>query len=126
MNLELDTSSPMPIYAQLIEQIRRAISAGQLKSGEQLPTVRQLAVELRINANTVARVYGELEHMRIIATQRGRGTFVAARSQEVSESEREMELIRLAHTAIAEAEALGYAPAELASAIEKVISQEGN
>ena len=64
-------SFPLPIYAQMMEQIRKAIAAGGLGPGEQLPTVRQLAVELRINPNTVARVYRELEHQGLISTRQG-------------------------------------------------------
>src|SRR5437762_13908449 len=75
----LSPSHPMPLYAQLTRAIRFAITTGRLQVGEQLPTVRQLAVELRINANTVAKVYGELERTGILETRRGVGTFVSAR-----------------------------------------------
>ena len=69
----------MPLYAQLTRAIRFAIATGRLRVGEQLPTVRQLAVELRVNANTVAKVYAELERSGILETRRGVGTFVSAR-----------------------------------------------
>ena len=72
----VDPSDPTPIYAQLERTIRAAIAAGQLGAGDQLPTVRQLAVDLRLNANTVAKVYAELERAGVVATQRGVGTFV--------------------------------------------------
>src|ERR1041384_5686714 len=75
----LSPSHPMPLYAQLTRAIRCAIATGRLRVGEQLPTVRQLAVDLRVNANTVAKVYPELERSGILETRRGVGTFVSAR-----------------------------------------------
>ena len=74
----VDPRDATPIYAQLHRALRAAIAANRLKPGDQLPTVRQLAVELRINANTVARVYSELERAGIIDTKRGVGSFIAA------------------------------------------------
>jgi GntR family transcriptional regulator len=74
----IDTRDATPIYAQLERGLRAAIASGRLRPGEQLPTVRQLAVELRVNANTVARVYSELERSGVIETRRGVGSFVAA------------------------------------------------
>jgi GntR family transcriptional regulator len=67
----------MPLYAQLEQTIRFAIATGKLRAGEQLPTVRQLAVDLRVNANTVAKVYAELERAGVLETKRGVGTFVS-------------------------------------------------
>jgi GntR family transcriptional regulator len=74
----LDPSDATPIYAQLERALRAAIATGRLRVGDQLPTVRQLAVDLRVNANTVARVYAELERRGVLETQRGVGSFVAA------------------------------------------------
>jgi len=76
--VELEAKDPTPIYAQLDRGLRAAIATGRLRVGDQLPTVRQLAVELRVNANTVARVYAELERAGILETRRGVGSFVAA------------------------------------------------
>jgi GntR family transcriptional regulator len=76
--LTIDARDATPIYAQLERGIRAAIATGRLGPGDQLPTVRQLAVELRVNANTVARVYAELERAGILETKRGVGSFVAA------------------------------------------------
>src|ERR1051325_4094051 len=83
----LSPSHPMPLYAQLTRAIRFAIATGRLRVGEQLPTVRQLAVELRVNANTVAKVYAELERSGILETRRGVGTFVSARHLATSQIE---------------------------------------
>ena len=75
----IDRHDPVPIYAQLERAIRAAIAAGRLVVGERLPTVRQLAIDLRVNANTVAKVYSELEGAGVLTTQRGVGTFVRER-----------------------------------------------
>jgi GntR family transcriptional regulator len=80
MNAELvrlDASDPAPIYAQIERSIRAAVATGRLQKGAQLPTVRQLAVGLKVNANTVAKVYSELERSGLVETRRGVGTFVA-------------------------------------------------
>jgi GntR family transcriptional regulator len=76
--VSVDSRDRTPIYAQLDRALRAAIATGRLASGDQLPTVRQLAVELSVNANTVARVYAELERAGILETRRGVGTFVSA------------------------------------------------
>ena len=73
--VSIDPRDPTPIYAQLERGVRAAIAASRLRPGDQLPTVRQLAVELRVNANTVARVYAELERAGVIETRRGVGSF---------------------------------------------------
>jgi GntR family transcriptional regulator len=113
LRLDLDPDSPLPLYAQVIAQIRRALATGALKPGAQLPTVRQLAVNLRINPNTVARAYAELERAGLIATRQGRGTFVNERPPpSVPEEERAARLAALLHDAIGEAAALGYRPEE--------------
>src|SRR6478736_5997957 len=94
--LTVDPADPTPLYAQLERGIRAAIAAGRLKPGDRLPTVRQLAVELRINANTVAKVYAELERAGVLATQRGIGTFVLARAAEMRSAQvrtRELETL---------------------------------
>lgn len=106
----IDTSHPMPLYAQLERSIRFAIATGRLELGEQLPTVRQMAVDLRINANTVAKVYAELERAGIVETRRGIGTFVTVRQAKSStRQDAEKHLRDLADRYVAEAEAHGYA-----------------
>src|SRR6266581_4687727 len=76
--VQIDARDATPIYAQLDRALRAAIAAGRLEPGDQLPTVRQLAVDLRVNANTVARVYAELERDGVLETRRGVGSFVRA------------------------------------------------
>jgi len=105
----LSPSHPMPLYAQLTRAIQFAIATGRLRIGEQLPTVRQLAVELRINANTVAKVYAELERSGVLETRRGVGTFVSARHFTASHrEEHEKHLNELIDRFLEEAAAMGF------------------
>ena len=76
--VSIDPRDRTPIYAQLERGLRAAIASGRVRPGDQLPTVRQLAVELQVNANTIARVYAELERAGVLETQRGVGSFIAA------------------------------------------------
>jgi GntR family transcriptional regulator len=75
-NIHLDFRSGTPIYTQIVEQVKQQVISGQLKPGDQLPTVRALALELRVNFNTVARAYRQLDEAGIISTQQGRGTYI--------------------------------------------------
>src|SRR6267378_8497873 len=105
---QVDTQHPTPLYHQLERSIRFAIATGRLNIGDQLPTVRQLAVDLRINANTVAKVYTELERTGVVETRRGVGTFVTARPNEAaSRRDRDRHLRELADLFVAEAGASG-------------------
>ena len=111
---QINVTHPMPIHAQLEVSIRHAIMVGKLRIGEQLPTVRQLAVDLRINANTVAKVYAGLERSGVVETRRGIGTFVRARPTEPrARQHREKQLHDLVNRWIAEAGALGFSPDDL-------------
>ena len=105
----MHTANPTPLYAQLERSIRFAIATGKLAIGDQLPTVRQLAVDLRINANTVAKVYAELERVGVLGTRRGVGTFVSARPAEAaSRRDRERHLRELAEHFITETHTRGF------------------
>lgn len=106
----IDAKHPTPLYHQLERSIKFAIATGKLRIGDQLPTVRQLAVELKINANTVAKVYAELERGGILETRRGVGTFVNERPAEVSlnRRDREKHLRTLADRFIAETHSRGF------------------
>ena len=109
----IDATDPTPLYAQLERAIRVAIATGRLRPGDKLPTVRQLAVDLRINANTVAKVYGELERAGVLETQRGVGTFVQeVGSQAASRSDRERQLMALADRFLTGAATLGFSAQE--------------
>jgi GntR family transcriptional regulator len=116
----IDQADRTPVYAQLERGIRSAIAAGRLAVGDQLPTVRQLAVDLRVNANTVAKVYAFLERAGVLETRRGVGTFVAARTQTPQEeSLRRTELNRLVDRFLAELSHHGYHIDEVMPEIER-------
>ena len=115
-NFIVDPSSPTPIYAQLDRSIRAAIATGELQQGAQLPTVRQLAVDLAINANTVARVYAQLERDGMLETRRGVGTFVReSPSPQATRAHRERELRELIRGFVGDAALLGFTLPELIS-----------
>lgn len=88
----LDPLAGIPFYRQIIDQIRFGIASGKLMIGEQLPTVRALAVDLKVNLNTVAKAYKELEIQKILETQQGTGTFIGASDQKIPDSERKQKL----------------------------------
>ncbi|HEX8037491.1 MAG TPA: GntR family transcriptional regulator [Chryseosolibacter sp.] len=88
IDFRLDPKTGMPFYRQIIDQIKFGIAMGKLKTGEQLPTVRALAVDLKVNLNTVAKAYKELEIRKILETQQGTGTFVGEVKVQLSEKER--------------------------------------
>lgn len=102
----LDSSTGVPFYRQIIDQVLLAVADGRLKPGTQLPTVRQLAVDLSVNLNTIAKAYREMEIRGIVQTQQGTGTFVAAR-QGAKSREKRKALQDLLDRLIANAEALG-------------------
>jgi GntR family transcriptional regulator len=109
----IDGDDPTPLYAQLVRAIRVAIATGRLKVGDKLPTVRQLAVDLKINANTVAKVYGELERSGVLVTRRGVGTFIRQEGARVSsQSDRERLLAELSDRFLAGAATLGFSADE--------------
>jgi len=110
----IDARDPTPIYAQLDRAFRAAIATGRLHPGDQLPTVRQLAVELRVNANTVAKVYLALEREGVVITKRGVGTFIAeTQVPRAHEKHRERQLGTIADRYLTEATSLGFTPREV-------------
>ena len=114
----IDSRDPTPIYAQLERALRAAIATGRLRPGDQLPTVRQLAVELSVNANTVARVYGELERAGVIETRRGVGSFVTATpAQARSPREHERRLRAFVTRVLADAETAGFTVDDVIAAL---------
>ena len=117
--VSLDARDATPLYAQLERALRAAIAAGRLRAGDQLPTVRQLAVELQVNANTVARVYAELERDGVLETRRGVGSFVRASAAEARpRHEHERRLRAFVTRVLADAAAAGFTPRELVAEIQ--------
>jgi GntR family transcriptional regulator len=116
----IDARDPTPIYAQLDRGLRAAIATRRLQPGDQLPTVRQLAVDLRVNANTVARVYAELERDGIIETRRGVGSFIAAMpSQARPAAEHSRRLRAFVTRVLADAAAAGFSRDELVAELQR-------
>ena len=121
----INPADPTPLYAQLTRAIQFAIGIGKLRIGDQLPTVRQMAVDLRVNANTVARVYAELERSGVVETRRGVGTFVCARHFEAKQKRQyEDELKDLADRVIAETAALGFSLDDLIDQLQSKRKKE--
>ena len=112
----LDSSTGVPFYRQIIDQVLLAVGDGRLKPGTQLPTVRQLAVDLSVNLNTVAKAYREMEIRGIVQTQQGTGTFIAARSGPKAREKRKA-LQDLVDRFIANGEALGIGIGDLVDAL---------
>lgn len=120
--ISLDFRSGTPIYVQLVDQIRKMIIDRELIPGDQLPTVRQLATDLRVNWNTVARAYRILDEAGLISTQQGRGTYVWEKpSPEVVHELRQQGLKGLTQNYISEAAGLGFSPEEVYLAVEAQI-----
>ena len=116
--VSIDPRDHTPIYAQLERGLRAAIASGRLTPGDQLPTVRQLAVDLQVNANTVARVYVDLERAGILETRRGVGSFVRASAAEARPpDEHERRLRAFVTRLLADAAAAGFSPQELVARI---------
>ena len=114
MIVRLDPRSTEPIYLQIASQIKHLIAAGKLKPDDQLPTVRQLAVELRVDPNTVARAYRQLVEDGVIASQQGRGTYVLDRPPPADQrKQRREKLLTVTDAFLREVERLGFAPDEL-------------
>ena len=109
----LDVQSGVPVYRQIIDQVTGGMASGVLKAGDQLPTVRQLAVDLAINPNTVVRAYSELEIRGVLETQQGTGTFISRQKIKRDEVERQRRLNQLASEFIARAGAMGFTVQEL-------------
>jgi len=109
----LDLHTGVPVYRQLIDQVRAGMASGALAAGDQLPTVRQLAVDLEINPNTVMRAYRELELGGLLETHQGTGTFISDKKPDRKSAERERQLDQIAGDSAARAGAGGFSLEEL-------------
>jgi len=124
MEIQVDHESGVPIYAQIMEQIKHLVATGRLKPGDQLPTIRQLAVDLRVNPNTVVHAYHELDNQGVISTQQGRGTFIAERLDERRLAGMRKDRLRaIIGSALLEALSLGYEAGEIRGAFEKQLEE---
>lgn len=122
MLFAIEPSSPIPIYAQIVAQVRAGVASGELRPDDALPSVRQLAAELRVNPNTVAQAYRELEREGVAYVQRGQGTFVAALGPERRAEERERMARALVERMLDEAFRLGLSPREVRDTLDAALA----
>lgn len=122
MRLKLDPRSRTPIYAQLVQQIKHQVAAGQLQPGDRLPTVRALAAELRIHTNTVARAYDLLDQAGVISAQQGRGTYIARPADHPHLQRQRRDTLQTAiERAVLEALSLGYTIEEITASFDRTL-----
>jgi GntR family transcriptional regulator len=119
IDFRLDPKTGTPFYRQIIDQIKFGIAAGKLKTGEQLPTVRALAVELKVNLNTVAKAYKELEIQNILATQQGTGTFISEIKIQLSNQEKNGKLKEICDEFTAIAFSYGFSIEDIVKHLQK-------
>lgn len=119
----IDPSSGTPIYRQLVDQVRQAVASGVLRAGDKLPSVRDLAVELAVNPNTVAKAYQELEREGVIETPRGKGSFIADRDHTITEAERMRQFAEAADKLAADAYRLRIGPDQAAAVFRERVAE---
>lgn len=123
LRFRLDLHSGVPVYRQIIDQVRGGMASGSLVAGDQLPTVRQLAVDLAINPNTVARAYRELELGGLLETHQGTGTFISAQKIKRGNAERERQLTQIVDDCVARAGAAGFTVEDLIEQLHGLVSE---
>lgn len=124
MEIHIDKTSRVPMYDQIKEQIKGLIHAGQIKTGDQLPTIRELSVQLSVNFNTVALAYRDLANEGVIITERGKGTFVASTpGEEEMQTIRREKLVNLLTALFRETERLGYTQEDVVKAFTDQIKK---
>ena len=119
IDFKLDPKSGVPFYRQIIDQIRYGVAAGSLNVGEQLPTVRALAVQLKVNLNTVSKAYRELEIQKILETQQGTGTFIGSMDVRISVEERHNKLESICSEFLSIAASYGFSIEEMVNELQK-------
>jgi len=119
LNLQIDSKSGVPFYRQIIEQIKFAVAHGRLGPGDRLPTVRQLAVDLAVNPNTVVRAYRQLETEGVIETQQGSGTFVGQERPEIDALERRRMLDQILTDLLARASSYGFSVEDVLAGLRR-------
>jgi len=115
----IDLETGIPIYRQIIEQVKFAVSRGELETGDRLPTVRKLAVDLSINPNTVVRAYRELELEGVLDTQQGSGTFVSRKKPEVDRLQKQRMIDQIITEMLARAWTYGFTLSEVMEALRE-------
>jgi len=123
MWFHVDPGSGTPIYRQIVDQVKQAVAGGALAPGDRLPSIRELALRLAINPNTVARAYEELERLQVIDSQQGRGTFVAERLDPAPPAQRRRRLATLVRRLLVDAHHLGLGRDEVSAVFHEALDQ---
>jgi len=123
MQFQCDTTARVPIYRQLMDQVREAMARGRIQPGERLPSVRQLARELVVNPNTIAKAYSELERVGVLNTRPGLGVFIAKPQADLSSKVRKQRLLAALDLCLTEAVHLGFTEGEVTAAWTQQIKQ---
>ncbi len=119
LKIEIDTQSGIHFYRQIVEQLKIAVAGGRLSPGDRLPTVRQLAVDLAVNPNTVVRAYRELEMEGVIETQQGSGTFVGKERPKIDELERRRMLDQIVNELLARASSYDFSLEDVSDGLRR-------
>jgi len=125
LHFQLDPHSGLPVYRQLMDQLRNYVASGVLVAGDQLPSIRELAKTLVVNPSTVVKAYGELEHLGVIESRQGRGAFVAERAPKWPVAQRRERLRALAGQLAVEGRQMGAAEAEILDAVQQALGRLG-
>ncbi len=124
VEFKLDLKSGVPFHRQIVDQIRYGIASDRLMPGEQLPTVRALAVHLQVNPNTVRKAYSELEILRILDTQQGTGTFVSNQQVEIGEDEKKRMLRQICDELVARGNQYGFTVREIITHMQRRLEND--
>jgi GntR family transcriptional regulator len=122
MLIKVDPASSVPVYAEFVSQVKHAVAAGLLRPGDYLPSLRDAALSVRVNPNTVAKAYRELETQGVIRTDHGRGSIITDTGSDATSVYRHAELARLAGQLAVEGYHLGASPAEIAAALQSALT----
>lgn len=123
LHFQLDLQAGMPVYRQILDQIKYYVASGILKAGDRLPSIRELAQTLAVNPTTVVRVYADLEHEGVVEMQHGRGAFVTARSFRMSSAQRDRKIRELARRLVVEAAQMGAPASQVLKAVREELEE---